>query len=440
MGKHLASEPAPKRSLLRTILLALGVGLMAAAAGVFGMSLAKHQNFLTTLTQAVAPDPREVFGKDRIVVLLMGKDYDYDPHDYETSKTARSDVIQVYGMDFLNHRVNELSVPRDMDVILPDGREAKINEALSEGGIPEAQAVIAKFLEIPAFDRYVVLRITASKSIIDAIGGIDVRVQQAMDYDDSWGHLHIHFKPGLHHMNGEQAVSYARFRHDECGDPCRIKRQQQVLRIIVNKLRDNKFNDLAHAGTLITIFRRNIDTNMTSTEMLSLAATFANLDPKTIKTAQVPYVDARDTAAGNVLISDDVAKKKLVLGLLLPTPAPASSPRADQLANIAPASVRVQVMNGTGLPGEARKVANALHLKGFMIADVSNASAAYAATEIHDHTALMLAGSKVRAALPTPFRNVPILTDAATTPPTSDVTVILGRDLLAAAAPQASLK
>ena len=45
-------------------------------------------------------------------------------------------------------------------------------------------------------------------------------------------------------MNGEQAVSYSRFRHDACSDPCRIKRQQQVVRIMIAKLKNDKFNDL----------------------------------------------------------------------------------------------------------------------------------------------------------------------------------------------------
>jgi LCP family protein required for cell wall assembly len=438
LGKHLAASDPPKRSVWRAFVLALGIAVIALAGAVYAVSLAKHENFLTALTQAVAPDPRQVFGKDRILVLLMGKDYDYDPHDYETSKTSRSDVIQVYSLDFVNHRVNELSVPRDTDVTYPNGTEAKINEALSEGGISEAQTVIGNFLGVPGFDRYVVLRINASKSVVDAIGGIDVLVKEQMDYDDSWGHLHIHFKPGLHHMNGEQAVSYARFRHDACGDPCRITRQQQVLRIVINKLKNNKLNDLAHAGSLISAFRRNVDTNMSSSEMLSVAAAFFNLDPKSMKTAQVPYVDTRDTAAGNVLIPDDVAKKKLVATLLLPPPA--GLPRAQQLANISPASVRVEVRNGTGMPGEARKVANALQTKGFVIAQVGNANGSYTASEIHDHTTLMLAGAKVRSALPSAFRSVPILTDAAGQPPTSDVTIIVGRDVLTASAPQASLK
>jgi len=81
-----------------------------------------------------------------------------------------------------------------------------------------------------------VVRVNALKDFVDAIGGIDVPVTETMNYDDTWGHLHIHFKPGMYHMNGEQVQGYSRFRHDECSDPCRTKRQQQVMRILAEKL------------------------------------------------------------------------------------------------------------------------------------------------------------------------------------------------------------
>ncbi|MBV9972667.1 MAG: LCP family protein [Candidatus Eremiobacteraeota bacterium] len=435
MGKHLAPSEPRKKSLWKTVFLSIAIVIVAAGAAIYGVAATRHENFLTLLAQSVAPDPVQLFGKDRILILLMGKDYDYNTQDYETSKASRSDVIQVYSLDLVNHRINEVSVPRDMDVILPNGTEAKINEALSEGGVPEAESVIGKFLGVPGFDRYVVLRINATKSIIDAIGGVDVPVKEQMDYDDSWGHLHIHFKPGMHHMNGEQAVSYSRFRHDSCGDPCRITRQQQVLRIIANKLKNNKFNDLAHAGTLIGVFQRNVDTNLSNTEMLALAASFFNLDPKTMKTAQVPYVDTKDTlTAGNVLIPDDNVKKKLVTALLLPPPpAPSSKPVIAVLSS----SVRVAVMNATGVSGEARKIADSLRSKGFVIATIGNAPAAYS-SEIHDYTTQMLAGVKVRSALPVAFANTPIVTEP-TAARQNDVTIIVGRDITASS-PEASLR
>ena len=143
------------------------------------------------------------------------------------------------------------------------------------GGPHAAERAVAKFLGLPGFDRYVVLRVDATKSLVDAIGGIDVPVAQAMNYDDSWGHLHIHFTPGMHHMNGDQAVSYSRFRHDACSDPCRIQRQQQVLRITIAKLKGDKFNDLTHIHSLIDVVNRNVETDLDTTEKLSLAQAYS---------------------------------------------------------------------------------------------------------------------------------------------------------------------
>ncbi|MBC5814913.1 MAG: LCP family protein, partial [Candidatus Eremiobacteraeota bacterium] len=351
MGKHLAQDQeysGPRTSPGRRIMLALGVAFIVGALGIFGVAIAKHENPLQVLTQSVVPDPQAVFNKDRILVLVVGRDYDYNDKDFEMSKNARSDLIQVYSMDFVNHTINEVSVPRDMDVVL-NGHENKINQALSDGGITESEAVVAKFLGIPGIDRYVALRINSSKQLIDAIGGIDVPVKETMDYDDSWGHLHIHFKAGkLYHMNGEAAVSYGRFRHDACGDPCRIERQQQVIHLIAGKLKSNKLNDLAHLGQLIDIMKKSVDTNMSTTELLSLAGAFQNLDAKTIRMAQVKYIDTKDTPyGGNVLIADDAQKQKIVNQLLL-EPAPvAGSPSPGDLSAIAPSSIKVDVKNGS---------------------------------------------------------------------------------------------
>lgn len=100
-------------------------------------------------------------------------------------------------LDLKDHRVNELSVPRDMIATLPNGQKAKINQAQSDGGIAESKSVIADWLGIAPFDRYVVMRIDTSKDVINAIGGIDVVVKNSdalrgmgpngpVNYDDNW--------------------------------------------------------------------------------------------------------------------------------------------------------------------------------------------------------------------------------------------------------------
>ena len=205
----------------------LGVLVLLATAGV----LFRNSRPVTTAMDIVAapvrsmqamlmPDAPTVFGKDRVRVLLIGLDYDYDRLDQETSKTSRSDIIMALDLDFKDHRLNELSVPRDMVATMPNGQQAKINQAQSEGGIKESKSVIARWLGIPPFDNYIIMRIDTSKDIVNAIGGVDVDVENSdalrgtgkngpVDYDDSWGHLHVHLKPGWQHLNGAQAVGYA---------------------------------------------------------------------------------------------------------------------------------------------------------------------------------------------------------------------------------------
>jgi LCP family protein required for cell wall assembly len=434
------------RSVARLkVVSALGAGVLAAIIGFIGLTywFAARSHPGQSPQQLIAryfiPPPERLFGKDRLAVLILGIDYNYDDRDQPFSKGARSDTIMAVSLDFPSKSVRELSVPRDMDVVLPNGHEDKINAAYAEGGPAEAEAVVAKFLGIPGFDRYVVLRINAARDLVDALGGIDVNVENSdalkhqgpngpIDYDDDWGHLHVHLKPGWQHLNGEQAIGYARFRHDWCSDPCRIMRQQQVARAIVSKLEHDHLNTLTHIQSLLAVMRKDIETDFTPQEELSLATEFSNVDLASIKTEQVPYIGDKDLPlAGNVIIPDERAKAQLVAKLFGPEASPATAP-PEALAAIAPGSVHVTVENGSGERGLASKVAQALQARGFIIDAVRNAdSFDYSTTEIHARPDRPYVGDKVRSELGFPGAELKIDTATLTTTP-SDVTVIIGRD------------
>lgn len=446
MGKHFA--PAPERAAWRhgyaAFVLTLGIALFSLAAAVGLVAALDHKNPLEVFAEPIAPPPQQLFGKDSLRVLVVGLDYDYSASDQEYSTQARSDVIMAVNLDFADGRIYELSIPRDMDAMLPNGQEAKINQAQSDGGIAESEAVVSKWLGIPGFDRYVILRIDTTKDLIDALGGVDVVAKNSdaltgrgpngpIDYDDTWGHLHIHFKPGLQHMNGSQAVSYARFRHDWCSDPCRIMRQQQVIKAIAERIKGDKVNTLLHVGDLIGVFNRDVQTNFTREEELSLALAYANLSPRDVKTAQVPYVgDKVLPDYGDVIIPDEQAKAKLVRSMLLDPPAPATSTGPSAAALLAPASIRVDVQNGTAVAGLAKRVAAVLRAKGFVVERVGNApSADIATTQLRVHSAVSFAAQKVRDALGAPADGAEIVSQSADPSSRSDVTIVLGRDLAA---------
>jgi LCP family protein required for cell wall assembly len=436
--------PETPWNMRRIALTVAGVLVAGAAALVLSFALALHRSPFDLLEGRLEPTPQQVFHKDHILVLLEGLDYNYTDNDIEFTSGARSDVIKVADLDFVTHKIYILDVPRDMEATLPNGEIAKINQAQADGGVKEAQAVIAKWLGVPGFDKYVVLRPYTTKDLINAIGGIDLDPMNSdalmhqgpngpIDYDDNWGHLHIHFKPGMQHLNGEQAVAYARFRHDWCSDPCRIMRQDQVIHAALTKIKSDKLNTLMHLTDLLNVFQRDVQTNLTQPEVFALATAFVDMPKSGLVTAQVPavtYVDAGGMA-GDVSIPDQVAKAQMVQKMLLDPPRPTREPDAAALA-VAPWSVRVDVENGSGVPGAAARVAAALRKQGFAIASVGDApSTTFTVTEVHAHSKIALAGERVLQALGEGARSARVLQDtsAPAHEPPSDVTVIVGQDL-----------
>jgi LCP family protein required for cell wall assembly len=458
MGKHLrpddAFDPRPaRRPLLKQILIVVAIIIAGAIALVAGMSVAQRKPVWAIVASAFTPSPQQVFGKNNILVLVEGLDYDYNALDEEYSSHARSDLIWVLNLDFTTHRVYQLSIPRDMVATYPGGRQQKINQAQSEGGVREAQAIISQFLGIPGFDRYIVMRANTTKDFINAVGGVDLGVMNSdclmhphscvngpLDYDDTWGHLHIHLKPGLQHLNGDQAVGYARFRHDWCSDPCRIMRQQAVLRAVVHKLTNDKLNTLLHLNGLLSVLNRDVTTNFQTQEEVSIATSLADMPRDGLVTKQVPYI--RDTTlpdGGAAILADNTKLAQLVRTMLIAPPQPTPAPDPGALAALAPSSVRVDVENGTGVPGMAKRVAAMLRREGFQIAQVGNApSGNVATTEVHEHSRVALAGLKVRNGLGTAASRVPVISEtlSSQTPSPSDVTVILGDDLVSAMSSQ----
>jgi len=441
LGKH-SAPPNPSKNhrilvkLTGLVTLAF-LCLIAVGSAYVGYQMIVAKKSLTQVVTGIfIPDPQKYFANSRVMVLIAGLDYDYSDQDYETSANSRTDTIMVAALDLPTHSVNLLSVPRDMDFVFPNGHEGKINEGHVIGGIAESQRDIAQFLGIQGFDRYVVVRINALRELIDAVGGIDLNVEKQMDYDDSWGHLHIHLKPGMQHLNGEQAVGYSRFRHDEMGDITRIERQQKVMRTLVAKLKNDKLNDIAHIRDLIGVLQRNVDTNFTRDEEISLASWFSDLDPKTIKTGQVPYLGDKEIAAGDVLIPDDAGKLALVNKLLLGPMGPEPTSDPATVAKIDPKTVHVDVQNGSGVSGLGAKLAAVLRAKGFVVDSVGNAPTfGYTTTEIHVHGPQIEVGERIRQTLPLPSASI---TPDPQTSPMADATVIVGQDYGASAETQAS--
>ncbi len=350
---------APPRK--RTVALAV----VLAAVCVFATAVAGYIAVKGGLRPAITaffppPDLAQSFGKDKLRVLVLGIDDNWSDNDEVYTSNSRSDTNIAVEIDLHNHNIGVVSIPRDLWVDIPKDGYGKLNEAIADGGPERTEATLEKNLGAPPFDYYMVLNINATKEVVDALGGLDVNVEKDMDYDDTWGHLHIHLKKGLHHLTGEQVVGYIRFRHDEEGDFGRMRRQRQVVQLLVKRMKDPSI--VASLPALLGVVQRNVRTNLSYGEMLTLARGLQDVTPQMVHETELPanigWTDGESVLFADQSQSQAIVHKYLVVGFG---------------GGFDPSTVHVKVENGSGTPGAASAMADYLRRRGFTIVETGNA-------------------------------------------------------------------
>lgn len=212
-------------------------------------------------------------------IILMGVDERKDD-------VGRSDTLMVLNLS--QDKASLLTIPRDTLVYIERHGYQKINAAYSLGGAKLARETVEDFLGIE-IDRYVTINKSRFAEVIDAMGGVDIYVERDMKYEDPWdddGGLYIDLKQGLQHLDGDTAIQYVRFRDDE-GDVGRVRRQQAFMKACADRLSEPSM--LIKIPELLSVAVKAIDTDLTSSEMLSAAGSLKNAEAKgNIKTGVVP--------------------------------------------------------------------------------------------------------------------------------------------------------
>jgi len=123
-------------------------------------------------------------------------------------------------------------------------------------------------------------------NVIDTIGGMMVNIDEPMDYDDDAGDLHIHFTVGEKRLDGSEVLKYVRFRESILGDRGRIERQQRILKLLTEKLRDPKM--LLKFPKIYRNMRNNIWTNLNFWDFLALANEVRSFDYENLRVQSLP--------------------------------------------------------------------------------------------------------------------------------------------------------
>ncbi len=176
-----------------------------------------------------------------INILIMGSDNRDAPGDHIDNLTGigkRSDTTILLHLSGDREHAYGVSIPRDSIVnrpaclndsgkeISPPATGAMWNEAFNIGG---PGCTVRQFEQLTGVrvDHYVVVDFNGFKSMVDAIGGVEVCIPHAVN--DPIGHITL--PAGTHKFSGDQALNYVRERHSlgNGSDIGRMKRQQAFI-------------------------------------------------------------------------------------------------------------------------------------------------------------------------------------------------------------------
>ncbi len=266
------------------------------------------------------PDPQT---GQRVNVLLVGVDA------LPQRGTQLTDTMMVVSLDPAGGRSAMISIPRDLyGAPLPDGRiwAAKLNSLMARtnldptqfplGGVGTLKATVGNLLGVE-IHYFAAINLLGFKQAIDAIGGVEIQVQRAIndptyvdEFDNRTG---FYLQPGTHYMDGHTALAYVRSRKGiGDNDFTRAARQQQLLTAVRQKLTAQ--NLLLTLPALLDATKLLISTDIPTDRMAILARAVQDADMSELQRVVIEpplVVPDNDPASGYILRFDPAELRAL---------------------------------------------------------------------------------------------------------------------------------
>lgn len=219
----------------------------------------------------------QLSGKKPISILLMGTDTGALGRTF----AGRTDSMMVVTINPKTDKTTITSIPRDTAITIPGYEDygiSKVNAAYAYGKSKTAITTVQQMLNVP-IDFYAIINMGGMEKIIDEVGGVTVTPTLSFSYG---GYT---FKKGVKtHMNGKQALAYARMRDDDPqGDYGRQTRQRKVIMALLAK--SGSVSTLLNEQ-FISSLTKQTQTDLTFNDLTALATNYLSAT-KHIKTTHL---------------------------------------------------------------------------------------------------------------------------------------------------------
>lgn len=238
-----------------------------------------------------------------INILLIGQDR------RPGEGRARSDAMILCTFNLKDNTLTMTSFLRDLYVKIPGYRDNRINAAYALGGMPLLNATLEQNFGV-VVDGNVEVDFNEFQDIIDLLGGVDIKLTSAEAN-------HLGLSSGWNHLNGHNALRYARIRKLD-SDFGRTNRQRTVMNALIQTYRNKSLSEMI---SLLDEILPIVTTDMSNGEMLGvLMEVFPMLSGMSVSSQHIPaagtYTSTRIRGMA-VLYPDIEANHNLLVESLL---------------------------------------------------------------------------------------------------------------------------
>ncbi len=212
-------------------------------------------------------------------VLLLGVDEGSD------GNPPQADSVLLVSLDKGAGRVRVLSIPRGTLLENAAGGKEKISQIYQTGGPKAAMQAVRSLLGV-TIHYYAVIDPRILAEIVDALGGIDVYVEMAMNYEDPEAALSIHLAQGYQHMDGDTVQKYLRYRDGDLGDIGRVQRQQRFIKAMYARLL--QLDVVPKLPQLAKVLQARVTTSVEVWDSSQLADIVRTLSPEAPEAVMLP--------------------------------------------------------------------------------------------------------------------------------------------------------
>jgi len=397
-ARHMAGHGPVRRPRRLLIWGAWSVaGLVAVGGALAATAVWRLQSNIHTLdvtrqlgTNRPAVAPADAQGARPLNVLVLGSDSRDGANSFVGGKKdeGRSDTTLVLHLSADRTRAVAVSIPRDSMVTMPSctdragvehpGGERQFNDAYTIGGVGCTQRTVEQLTGL-RIDHYVVVDFAGFRDMVDALGSVTVCLPKAVNDTRH----HITLPAGRSRVDGVQALEYVRERYalGDGGDLGRIDRQQAFISSVLQEATSaGTLTDPPRLYSFLSAATRSVTMDPDLAHLSSLTSLAQDVTGIGLHRIQFVTVPNEPWTADPNRLQWSSAARGLWRALRqdspvtfrspdepAPTPTPDASASPGTPGGVAPASVRVRVINAAGTPGTGTAAADDLRAAGWNV-------------------------------------------------------------------------